>query len=116
MANTQPNLVNSLKCPLIKGINKAAFFTKDADANKSFYNNYLGFAKVDLIKQNTIIKINSRQCVELIPEKISGGNRLSHFAIETNDAVATRRYLLEKKITVSTVSKDKSGNIFFFIQ
>ena len=114
--SAQKKIIKSLQRPLITGIAKAAFFTKAKVINTKFYSKYLGFTQTETnLSVSSFVKINSNQFVELIPEKKSGGNRLSHFAVETNNAEAMRTYLLAKKITVPATSKDHNGNTFFFI-
>ena len=111
------------KRPLITGVAHAAFYTKDMESARQFYKSYLGFAEpFSLIASNgkdlamTFIKINDRQYVELFPEREKGGNRMYHFAIETNNAEGMRKYLASKGVKVpETTPKGRTGNSNYFV-
>lgn len=109
--------------PHISGIAHAAFFTKDMESTLQFYKNYLGFAEpFSLLATNgkdlalAYIKINDRQFVEVFPERAKGGNRMYHFAIETNNAEAMRQYLVSKGVKVpEKTPKGRTGNSNYFV-
>lgn len=112
-----------IKRPLITGVAHAAFYMKDVESARQFYKNYLGYAEpFSLMASNgkdlamTFIKINDRQYVELFPEKQKGGNRMFHFAIETNDAEGMRKYLASKGVKVpESTPKGRTGNSNYFV-
>jgi len=112
-----------LNRPLITGVANAAFFTKDMKSTCQFFKEYLGFAEPFslIVKKGknlspTFIKINDRQYVEIFPERYQGGNRLYHFAIETNDAEGMREYLESKGVKVpGNITIGRTGNSNFFI-
>ena len=114
---------NKIKRPLITGIAHASFYTKDLESTQQFYKNYLGFAEPFTIMAKegkdiaiSFIKINDRQFVELFPEKAKGGNRMYHFAIETNDAEGMRQFLASKGFKVpDKTPKGKTGNSNYFV-
>jgi lactoylglutathione lyase len=62
------------------------------------------------------IKINERQYLELFKETGAGSDRLSHVAVEVDDAEAMRRYLAAHGVKVpDTVPKGKLRNSNFSI-
>jgi lactoylglutathione lyase len=109
--------------PAITGITNAAFFAKDVENTRQFYTNYLGFAAHDVSKDSAgsghseiIIDISDRQFVEIYKEKISGGNRLFYFSVETTDAEGLRKYMASKGVDVpEKVTEEKNGNYSFFV-
>lgn len=112
-----------IKRPLITGIAHASFYTRDVENTRQFYKSYLGFSEpFSLMTTNgkdlalTFIKINDRQFVEIFPEKVKGGNRMYHFAVETNDAEAMRQYLASKGVKVpDKTPKGRTGNSNYFV-
>lgn len=113
-----------LKCPPVTGIAHASFYTKDVESARQFYKDFLGYAEpFSLMAANgkdlalTFIKINDRQFVEIFPEKVQGGNRMYHFAVETTDAEAMRLYLASKGVKVpEKTPKGKTGNSNYFVK
>lgn len=108
--------------PRITGVAHAAFFTKDLENTRRFFREYLGYDEPIAMPGKegrlafTVIKINDRQFVELFPEREPGSNRLYHFAIETDDAEAMRRYLESKGYEVPrTTPKGRTGNSNYFV-
>lgn len=108
--------------PKITGVAHAAFFTKDLDNTRQFFKELMGYDEPIVMpgKENTtaftVIKINDRQFVELFPERQVGSKRLYHFAIETDDAEAMRRYLESKGYQVpKTTPKGRTGNSNYFV-
>lgn len=112
-----------IRRPLITGIAHASFYTKDVESTRRFYKNYLGYAEpFSLISKDgkdlalTFVKINDRQFVEIFPEKVKGGNRMYHFAVETNDAETMRLYLASKGLKVpDKTAKGRTGNSNYFV-
>jgi catechol 2,3-dioxygenase-like lactoylglutathione lyase family enzyme len=112
-----------LKRPPITGVAHAAFYTKDVESARKFYKDFLGYAEpFSLMAANgkdlalTFIKINDRQYVEVFPEKKQGGNRMYHFAVETSDAEAMRKYLASKGMKVPEKTPvGKTGNSNYFV-
>jgi lactoylglutathione lyase len=112
-----------LKRPPVTGVAHTAFYTKDVESARKFYKDFLGYAEpFSLMTANgkdmalTFIKINDRQYVEVFPEKKPGGNRMYHFAIETTDAEAMRKYLASKGIKVPEKTPvGKTGNSNYFV-
>ncbi len=110
--------------PLITGVAHAAFFTKEVESTRQFFTGYLGFTEpFSLMAANgkdlalTFIKINDRQYVEVFPERYKGGNRMYHFAVETNDAEAMRKYLASKGVKVpENTLKGRTGNLNYFVR
>ena len=109
--------------PTVTGVAHAAFFTRDVATNRKFFRDYLGFGEPFSLMTTdgkelalTFIKINDRQYIEVFPERSQGGNRMYHFAIETSDAEAMRKYLASKGIKVpEKTPKGRSGNFNFFV-
>jgi len=120
---TRAQSVSEIKRPMITGVAHAAFFTKDIESSRQFFKEYLGFAEpFSLMTTNgkdltlTFIKINDRQYIEAFPERHKGGNRMYHFAIETNDAEAMCNYLKSKGVKVpENTPKGRTGNSNYFV-
>ena len=111
------------KRPKILGVTHAAFFTKDLDHSRRYFTEFLDYAEPVVMKNDkdeilfTIIKINDRQYIELFPEREENTNRMYHYAIETDDAEAMRKYLAYKgyKVPEST-PVGRTGNKNFFLR
>jgi catechol 2,3-dioxygenase-like lactoylglutathione lyase family enzyme len=92
--------------PEIRGLAHVALYANDLDASLAFYTQFLGFEEsFSLSTVNghggmAFIKINDRQFIELAPETAPSTDRLSHIALETNDAGAMRRYLASRGVKV----------------
>jgi lactoylglutathione lyase len=106
--------------PKILGLAHVAFFAHDFDASRKFYSDFLGFDEVFPLKNPdgtpsmTFFKINDRQYIELFPEKTAGSDRLSHIALETDNAEALRLYLASKGVAVpSHATTGRIGNLAF---
>lgn len=101
--------------PRITGLAHVGLFVKDQDKAAAFYDQFLGFAEpysTDL----RFVKINERQYLEIFKETAAGSDRLSHVAVETDDAESMRRYLASRGIKVpETVPKGKLRNSNFSI-
>jgi len=109
--------------PAITGAAHYAVFVKDVAQSRAFYKDFLGYNEPFDLKNNdgslslTFIRINSRQYVELFPEKAPGGDRLNHLSIETADAEALRLYLKAKGVTVpDKVGRNRIGNLSFNVK
>lgn len=92
--------------PHILGISHVAFFVKDLEKSRAFYHDFLGFDEAFSVKKaniaNSVVffKVNSRQFIELIPEREADSDRLDHVAIQTENAEAMRIYLKSRGIAV----------------
>ena len=109
--------------PRITGLAHVALSVKDIGKSRAFYKDFLGYDEPFLLNKPdgslalTFIKINDRQYVELFPETESGGDRLHHISIETDNAEGLRRYLKSKGIAVpERVPKGRSGNSNFNVK
>jgi lactoylglutathione lyase len=113
------------KRPQILGISHVAFYVHDIEKTRAFYKDFLGFEEPYSLTNKdgalhlTWIKINDRQSIELFPEARTnaGTDRLYHVALETDDAVGMRDYLIAHGVTApAKVGKGKIGNLNYFIQ
>ena len=109
--------------PKILGVAHAALFTEDLDSSRRFFKEFLGYDEPIVMPAKdggtafTVIKINDRQFVELFPEREHGSCRMYHFAIETDDAEAMRRYLESKGCEVpASTPKGRTGNSNYFVK
>jgi catechol 2,3-dioxygenase-like lactoylglutathione lyase family enzyme len=109
--------------PKILGVAHISLFAHDYEASRAFYHDFLGFdepfslKKPDGSPSMTFFKVNDRQYIELSPEKEPNTDRLNHYAIETTDAEAMRRYLASQRVTVPDhVRKGRIGNLNFMIK
>ena len=109
--------------PKILGVAHIALFTKNIDQSRAFYHDFLGFDEPFSLKNPdgslsmAFFKINDRQYIEMSPERAPGTDRLSHIAIQTNDAEAMREYLASRGIKVpDRVPKGRIGNLNFTIR
>ena len=120
-----PNMLSAQTTPErppITGIAHAAIYCSDVDATRNYLKDYFGFdesIKYDNPDGSTklsALKINERQIIELFPEKEADSDRLLHYAIETTDAEAMRRYLKANGYDVpDKVDKIDMGIINFFM-
>jgi lactoylglutathione lyase len=109
--------------PPITGVAHIALYSHDVGKSRAFYKDFLGYAEPFSLKNAaggvslTFFKINDRQYIELLPETEAGGDRLSHFALETTNAEALRVYLASKGVaTPPRVSEGRIGNLGFTIK
>ena len=109
--------------PKILGVAHISLFAHDYEASRAFYHDFLGFdepfslKKPDGSPSMTFFKVNDRQYIELSPEKEPNTDRLNHYAIETTDAEAMRRYLASHGVKVPDhVPKGRIGNLNFMIK
>ena len=109
--------------PRILGLAHISLFAHDYEKSRAFYGQFLGFEEPFSLKNPdgspsmTFFKINDRQYIELAPEKQPGTDRLNHFALQTDNAEAMRRYLASKGIKVPDhVPTGRIGNLNFMIK
>jgi catechol 2,3-dioxygenase-like lactoylglutathione lyase family enzyme len=104
----------------ILGISHVTFFVHDVAAARNYYQNLLGYAHPVEVRGKdgsslmTVVRINDRQYVELVPERAAGSDRLATIAVQTDDAEAMRVYLKSRGIAVpDKVGSDRLENISF---
>jgi catechol 2,3-dioxygenase-like lactoylglutathione lyase family enzyme len=113
----------SMKRPKITGVAHIALYVKSIDQARAFYKDFLGFAEPYSLKKPDseelamiFIKINDRQLVEIFPEATLQADRFYHFAIETEDAEAMRKYLGSKGYKVpEKTPTGRTGNFNFTV-
>jgi lactoylglutathione lyase len=92
--------------PRITGVSHAAYFVHDMEKARAFYQGLLGFPENPARPEGNdsvrpmVFRVNGRQFIEVRVEREAGGDRLSHIALETNDAEAMRRYLASRGVEV----------------
>jgi catechol 2,3-dioxygenase-like lactoylglutathione lyase family enzyme len=98
--------------PRIVGVSYVAFFVHDLEAARAYYTKFLGYDE----PLPQIVRINSRQYVELLPEDEGGSDRLSRIGVQTDNAEAMRQYLQSRGVSVpDRVARDRFGNPSFTI-
>jgi catechol 2,3-dioxygenase-like lactoylglutathione lyase family enzyme len=118
-----PQLKSEIKRPRITGVAHIALYVKSMDQARAFYENFLGYSEpYSLKKPNSedlamiFVKINDLQLVEIFPETTPEADRFSHFAIETDDAEAMRKYLGSKGFKVpEKIPTGRTGNFNFTV-
>jgi catechol 2,3-dioxygenase-like lactoylglutathione lyase family enzyme len=117
-----PATAGEITRPKITGVAHIALYAKDVDRTVAFYRDFLGYA--DPFRLNrpngelllAFVKVNDRQFVEVFPEKVGGGDRLNHIALEVEDAEAMRSYLGSRGVKVpDQVPIGRIGNANFNI-
>jgi lactoylglutathione lyase len=124
LCTTLPLLaVDEPKRPHITGLSHMALYVHDLEKSRAFYKDLLGFAEPYSLTNRdgsihlTWIKINDRQSIELFPETTNSTDRLYHVALETDDAVGMRDYLVAHGVKApEKVGKGKIGNLNYFIK
>jgi catechol 2,3-dioxygenase-like lactoylglutathione lyase family enzyme len=114
---------SEIKRPKITGVAHIALYVKSIDKARAFYEDFLGFAEPYSLKKPDseelamiFVKINDRQLVEIFPETTPEADRFSHFAIETDDAEAMRKYLGSKGYKVpEKTPTGRTGNFNFTV-
>lgn len=108
--------------PRITGVAHIALYAHDLDQSRAFYTGFLGFQEPYSLKNPdgslsmAFFKINDRQYVELIPETQTGTDRLSHIALETDDAARMLEYLRLRGVkTPARATRDGVGDLSFQI-
>jgi lactoylglutathione lyase len=116
-------LAAEVQRPHIFGLSHMALYAHDIEKTRAFYKDFLGFAEPYSLTNKdgslhlTWIKINDRQTIELFPEQAADTDRLYHIAVETDDAVAMRDYLVAHGVAApDKVGKGKIGNLNYFIK
>lgn len=109
--------------PKIVGLAHISLYAHDCERSRAFYHDFLGFAEPYTLKNPdgslsmTFFKINDHQFIEISPEREAGSDRLNHYAIETDDAEAMRKYLASRGVKVPDhVPKGRIGNLNFMIK
>lgn len=109
--------------PHILGLSHVAFYVHDMAATRAFYKDFLGFEEPYSLTNKdgslhlTWIKINDHQTLELFPEQTNSTDRLYHVALETDDAIGMRDYLVAHGVKVpDKIGKGKIGNLNYFIK
>lgn len=109
--------------PKILGLAHISLYAHDLEKSRAFYHDFLGFEEPYNLRNPdgslamTFFKINDHQFIELSPEREAGSDRLNHFAIETDDAEAMRKYLAGRGIRVPDhTPTGRIGNLNFMIQ
>jgi catechol 2,3-dioxygenase-like lactoylglutathione lyase family enzyme len=123
MISIYPQGKSEVERPKITGVAHIALYVKSIDQARAFYENFLGFAEPYSLKKTDseelamiFVKINDRQLVEIFPETTPEVNRFSHFAIETDDAEAMRKYLGSKGYKVpEKTPTGRTGNFNFTV-
>src|SRR5206468_80363 len=106
--------------PRLLGISHVTFFVHDIAAARQYYQSLLGYAhpfevtSTDGRALMTVVRINERQYIELVPERTEGSDRLVTIAFQTDDAEAMRVYLKARGIAVpEKVGSDRLENASF---
>src|SRR5229473_2037940 len=100
--------------PRILGLAHVAIFAKDYEKSRALYRDFLGFENSP---SAAFFEINERQYIELLPEQEPNSDRLSHIALETDNAEAMRVYLKSRGISVpGRAQNDHNGNLSFSIK
>ncbi len=120
--SASPAWSRQAKRPRITGVAHIAFYARDIEQSREFYTGFLGLQEPYSLKNAdkslsmTFFKINDRQYIELLPEIEPGTDRLSHIALETDDAARMLSYLKSRGVkTPARASKDRIGNLSFQI-
>ncbi len=112
------------KRPPIVGVAHIALKTKDLDASRKFYGQYLGYQEPFQLDNPsggaafTVFKVNDHQYIQVSPElKGETEDRLVDIAFETTDVRQLRDYMAAKGVKVpGKVERGKDGNLSFMFQ
>lgn len=120
MVSTFGQSPQNLQRPRLTGVSHACFYTGDVARMAAFFTDYLGYEIAGgglTVPECTIIKVNDRQFVELFPDNDGTRDNAMHYCLETDDAEAWRRYLLDKGYDVPKESPGtgRIGNLNFFV-
>jgi lactoylglutathione lyase len=106
--------------PRITGVAHIGLYSHDVGKSRAFYAGFLGFQEVFPVSRPdggllfTMFKINDRQYIELLPERQPATDRLSHIALETDDAPSMLAYLSARGVkTPAAIGKGRTGNLTF---
>jgi lactoylglutathione lyase len=109
--------------PKILGLAHISLYAHDYEKSRAFYHDFLGFEEPYSLKNAdgspsmTFFKINDDQFIELSPERAPDTDRLNHFAIQTDNAEAMRKYLASHGVKVPDhTPKGRIGNLNFMIK
>ncbi len=109
--------------PPIVGVAHISLLAHDYEASRAFYRDMLGFEEPysltnkDGSPSMTFFKVNERQYIELAPEKQPDTPRVSHIALQVEDAEAMRKYLAGRGVAVPDhVPTGRIGNLNFMIK
>ncbi len=107
-----------VKRPRITGVAHIGLMAQDINQSRAFYTGVLGWQEPYSLKNPDIafFKINDRQYVELVSEDKPATDRLTHIALETDDAAGMLKYLASQGVKVpDRVTKDRIGNTSFTV-
>ncbi len=109
--------------PRISGLAHISLYAHDYEKSRAFYRDFLRFEEpytlnnADGLPSMTFFKINDRQFIEISPEREANSDRLNHYAIETDNAEAMRKYLAGRGGKVpDQLPKGRIGNLNFMIR
>lgn len=109
--------------PKILGLAHISLYAHDFQKSRAFYRDFLGFQEPYMLKNPdgspsmTFFKINDDQFIELAPERAPETDRLSHYALHTDNAEAMRKYLASCGVKVPDhTPKGRIGNLNFMIK
>ncbi len=109
--------------PKILGLAHISLYAHDIEKARAFYHRFLGFEEPYSLKNAdgslsmTFFKIDDDQFIELSPERAPDTDRLNHFAIQTDNAEAMRKYLARRGVKVPDhTPKGRIGNLNFMIK
>jgi catechol 2,3-dioxygenase-like lactoylglutathione lyase family enzyme len=107
--------------PRITGVAHAAFYVHDVEKARAFYTGWLGYVEPYALNNPNgklwlfFMKINDRQYLELFPG--SAADRLSHWAVETDDVERMRQYLASRGLAVpSKCGRGRTGTKNFTVK
>jgi len=109
--------------PKVLGLAHISLYAHDYEKSRAFYHGLLGLEEPYTLKNKdgspsmTFFKINDRQFIEISPEREPNSDRLNHYALETDNAEAMRKYLAGRGVKVPDhLPKGRIGNLNFMIQ
>jgi lactoylglutathione lyase len=111
-----------VKRPRIVGIAHMAYYVRDMDKARAYYEDFLGFREAFCLKNPdgsehvAYVKINDQQFIELIAETPKNHGFLHDVGFETDDIRTMRTYLASIGVKVpEKIAKDEAGNLSFEI-
>jgi catechol 2,3-dioxygenase-like lactoylglutathione lyase family enzyme len=107
-----------VKRPRITGVVHIGLMAHEVNQSRSFYTDLLGWQEPYSLKSPdiTFFKINDHQYVELVPETRPATDRLTHIALETDDAAGLLKYLASRGVKVpERAEKGRLGNLSFSV-
>jgi lactoylglutathione lyase len=98
--------------PRIIGVSHLTLYVHDVEASRTYYTKFLGYDE----PSPGLVRISSRQYLELVPEREAGSDRLVKVAVETDRAEALRGYLKSRGVPVpDTLNQDRGGGSSFVV-